>query len=454
MYQVFHYKNNEFRNQYDKSQKLYHGSTITHFSTYDKEQLFFKTITSFSLKDYIAKEFAGRQGLIFILKGPFIALYEGVLRGADMQWLSDYNEYEFVVLPTTYNNIKYFDNHGLLLNPNQNVYITSYFKTNINPFVPHSDTVNQAMNISYEQFYKKNKQYNIKHLKYSESDHINHILRRRQIRSNNGCNIEDCDFEHGDTIPPQQLDINVFSKQELLHIQQYHHEFYLVLKTWTKREDNDNSNKNKKIKWSKLPEYFIQITAVDLDDFHVELTCYEFETSKKKQKYFVKEITDDDNIDKVESCMIIKPGEKSAGIDIDFDEDHHSSFLLGLYKNKKVKHRLPNSNSVHLVMIKDDTKVPPKNLSYKPDSIDCLTVIKCKDERKECVNIFWSIPSQIFGEISYKITNNDGKVKDIISFLPYSIPLSSIPVSFNVITIATIDQMIYQSVPSKCIIIE
>eukprot|EP01084_Bolivina_argentea_P021128 39247_1 len=425
MYQVFHYKNNEFRNQYDKSQKLYHGSTITHFSTYDKEQLFFKTITSFSLKDYIAKEFAGRQGLIFILKGPFIALYEGVLRGADMQWLSDYNEYEFVVLPTTYNNIKYFDNHGLLLNPNQNVYITSYFKTNINPFVPHSDTVNQAMNISYEQFSKKNQQDNInfeqkiKYLQQSESDHKqtsrNDIL-RRQTRLSNGCNVEDCDFEHGDTIPPHQLDINVFSKDELLHIQQYHHEFYLVLKTWTKTEEklqhNHNSNQNKKIQWDKPPEYFIQITSVDLADFHLELTLYE--TSKKKRKYFVKEITDDDNIDKIESCIIIKPGAKSAGVDVDFDEDHHSSFLLGLYKSKKVKHALPNSNSVHLIMVKD-TQVPPTNLSYKPDSIDCSTIIKCKDEREECLNIFWSIPSQIFGEISYKITNNDGKEKDIIT---------------------------------------
>eukprot|EP00483_Globobulimina_turgida_P006131 UN06141 len=101
IYRVLHYKNDEFKKQNNMSQQLYHGSTINLFSAYDKEQFFLKTLTSFSTLSYVATEFAAAQGMIFILRGAFEGLYNGILRGADVQWLSDFQGgYEYIILPT------------------------------------------------------------------------------------------------------------------------------------------------------------------------------------------------------------------------------------------------------------------------------------------------------------------------------------------------------------------
>eukprot|EP01084_Bolivina_argentea_P163393 284259_1 len=57
IYRVLHYKNEEFKKKNNMSQKLYHGNTEKQLNAYDKEQFFFKTITSFSTRHDIAKRF-------------------------------------------------------------------------------------------------------------------------------------------------------------------------------------------------------------------------------------------------------------------------------------------------------------------------------------------------------------------------------------------------------------
>eukprot|EP01084_Bolivina_argentea_P319416 554028_1 len=119
IYKVLHYKNKQFeQNMYNNiSQKLYHGSQELQLNGYDKDQFFFKTITSFSTKSCIAKGFTKTIGFIFIINKAMEGLFNGDLRGANVQWLSNFDEYEYVLLPTTYNNISESKDHGLSVCP-------------------------------------------------------------------------------------------------------------------------------------------------------------------------------------------------------------------------------------------------------------------------------------------------------------------------------------------------
>eukprot|EP01084_Bolivina_argentea_P271319 461639_1 len=383
MYQVFHYQNDEWKHSNDMSQKLYHGSTIATFSVYDKEQFFFKTMTSFSTKDYVAKEFAAQKGMIFILDKGFNGLYDGALRGANVQWLSDFDEYEYIILPTTYNKIIEFIGHGLLLHPAQNVYITCCFNTNINPLLPHSDTVSGSMKIDYTKFKKDNSNYT----KQLQENYDANVNRRRT----NLCNIIDCDFQHHNTIPSTQLDITVFSTTDLQHIEKCHPHFYLRLETFTdlgknekdKKQDDgyedEKKDNNKQPKWENIAKYFIQITLVELEDFNIKLTVHQPNNPKK---YFVKEVGGN----KIGNVVRIKKGKQSGDTEIQLDEQQHE-YYLGLYENKETIHLL--SNVIHLVTVKDNTYVPPKNMNYKPNCIDLSTVRKVKDEKNKKVKIYW-----------------------------------------------------------------
>jgi len=102
-----------------------------------------------------------------------------------------------------------------------------------------------------------------------------------------------------------------------------------------------------------------------------------------------------------------------------------------------------------LLILKDNNKLPPKNTNYKPNCIDLSTVLKRKDEKNKRFNIYWTIPPLSFGEISYKIVNDWTKEEEVILSLPYSIPLSSSPITFKVITISNVEENVYESNPSE-----
>ena len=66
-----------------------------------------------------------------------------------------------------------------------------------------------------------------------------------------------------------------------------------------------------------------------------------------------------------------------------------------------------------------ENKIPPTNTNYG-------------DRLDQTLNIDWPLPQQPVGEITYKITNEERKGRDIISSLPYSMTYPSIPPSFKV----------------------
>eukprot|EP01084_Bolivina_argentea_P012314 23075_1 len=193
------------------SQKLFHGSQEIQLNGYDKDQFFFKTITSFSTNVSVAQGFTKYIGFTFIIDNAFEGLYNGDLRGANVKWLSNFDEYEYVILPTTYNNIKDSKHCGLSITTTQNVYITSDFKTNNDALKPHSDTISTSMQISYAQFDGINNadtNYTEQSERKYDSD-FNIRQRRKDIKL---CHVINCEFENADTIPSKQLDIRVFDE--------------------------------------------------------------------------------------------------------------------------------------------------------------------------------------------------------------------------------------------------
>eukprot|EP01084_Bolivina_argentea_P247707 414399_1 len=103
-----------------------------------------------------------------------------------------------------------------------------------------------------------------------EDQHHHRRRTNQHIRKTNICSLNGCDFEHHDTIPSTQLDMNVFNTADLQHIKQCHHDLYWRLKLWTQP------------KWENAPAYFIQITVVDLIDFNMQLIVQDANNSAKK----------------------------------------------------------------------------------------------------------------------------------------------------------------------------
>eukprot|EP01084_Bolivina_argentea_P247704 414396_1 len=170
------------------------------------------------------------------------------------------------------------------------------------------------------------------HEDFDVNAYINMHRRRRTNLERRGtvvCDLNGCDFEHHDTIPSTQLNINIFNTAELQHIKKCHLDFYRRLKMWTQP------------KWEEAPAYFIQITLVDLADFNIQLTVHA--TNNSATKYFVKEIGPKDNESKMGNIVRIKKGKKSGYTEIQLDEKRNE-YYLALYDNKKSKHPLPNSN--------------------------------------------------------------------------------------------------------------
>eukprot|EP01084_Bolivina_argentea_P079433 144094_1 len=206
----------------------------------------------------------------------------------------------------------------------------------------------------------------------------------------------------------------------------------------------------KTLKQSELASYFLQVTSVDFDYFHIEI-----QTDKhcdKKRRLFIKEI-DGTESTKIESAFTIRKGQMSAGIDININDVHDKLYHFALYESKSAQTPLDNSNKVQLIVVKNENNLPPINKYYKPKCIDVLSMLKAVDNENKKLNLYWSIPSQLFGDITYKIINNETKEEEIILSLPYSINFSYIPISFKVTTMAEIDTVIYESIPSQTIAI-
>eukprot|EP01084_Bolivina_argentea_P233172 392794_1 len=163
MYSVFHYKNmNKMQ-----CQILYHGSSIQSLDVLSQEQLFLKTLFSFSTRFDVAKSFA--TGSILIIDNISESLYCGTLKGADVTWISKWDESEIIILPTTYYNWREIKNEERIRNnwnvkSNIKIYFSSDYVSNNDPLKAHSDNILSTVKPNYDQLYNNiNRKY--KHIK-------------------------------------------------------------------------------------------------------------------------------------------------------------------------------------------------------------------------------------------------------------------------------------------------
>eukprot|EP01083_Nonionella_stella_P059677 156148_1 len=205
-----------------------------------------------------------------------------------------------------------------------------------------------------------------------------------------------------------------------------------------------------------IPPYFMQITSVDEDVFHVEVLARK--PSKDITKLFIKQSHKPSAFRRI----TIEQGEVSGGIDIDIDSDEkhdESGCVLTLYEIKRPPKRISHVDlRLRLVLETDEQQLPPYNLNYRPNCIDPSNIIQRNDTKLERINIYWTLPPQSFGDISYKIIHEKKEDTDIthVSSLPFLIPFSRAQLMqvFRVVTIAKVNGKVYSSEESKPIKVE
>eukprot|EP01083_Nonionella_stella_P120906 362797_1 len=203
-------------------------------------------------------------------------------------------------------------------------------------------------------------------------------------------------------------------------------------------------------KQNQIPSYFMQVTLVEEDEFRIEIVADKI--SDIKRWLVVKELKGhNDHV----ATMRIQKGKQSESMYIYTGNTGQTIYNLALYASRKAKHPIPSTMPIRFVMLKPE-QMPPTNKAYKPDPIKVSSVFIVNDNAKFTTNIYWSVPSQVFGAIQYKIVDDidDTKEQEIISSLPFSISVSSTLNSFSVVTMCTVDDVIYESEPSQSINLE
>eukprot|EP01084_Bolivina_argentea_P060379 110318_1 len=133
IYTVLHYKS-------DKRQPnmLFHGSENPLLDQFSKEELFLKTFCSFTTEFSVAQKFA--TGSILVITGVDEKLRCGKLKGADVSWISPYEEEEWIILPTTFHNWREMSkqeitDHGWKIKADIKVYITNDYESSSYPYM-------------------------------------------------------------------------------------------------------------------------------------------------------------------------------------------------------------------------------------------------------------------------------------------------------------------------------
>eukprot|EP01084_Bolivina_argentea_P044301 81529_1 len=195
----------------------------------------------------------------------------------------------------------------------------------------------------------------------------------------------------------------------------------------------------------------MQITKINESNIDVHL-MFDSINTKIIRKLRIKEYGYND-IYCISKRIVIPKNKYFTHATLDIGDDHDEFCHLFLYDSKNTDIPLHRTNHIKLFIWKNKNKYPPINRNYKPTCVDLKTILKVKDEKNNKVNIYWSIPPGSYGDISYKITNynSNDEAKEIVDLLPYAVPLSSIEISFQIITVARVGDITYESHPSKII---
>eukprot|EP01084_Bolivina_argentea_P297487 512520_1 len=155
--------------------------------------------------------------------------------------------------------------------------------------------------------------------------------------------------------------------------------------------------------------YFIQVTEVTDEDFVVRLDS--INTFPTKRKYDIKEISNQNTLDQVEIRR--------------------------------------NEHSVKIVKFPSSLSYPPETSEYRPKAVDKSTIkiVSFENNKEKYFNLYWNLPLQAYGSISYTITYNEIEKIIPVPTLPFRISQSLTPVTIQITTISTFDQKQFVSHP-------
>eukprot|EP01083_Nonionella_stella_P147355 464799_1 len=194
-------------------------------------------------------------------------------------------------------------------------------------------------------------------------------------------------------------------------------------------------------KQGQAPKYFMEVTSVDEDIFHLNVVA---DAEKDwSRKLFIKDMNHLENT----GMVIIRKGQISEGINMEIGAA--DTYRFAIYATVESEEVISSAFQLELTVLKDEKEMPPHNTQYRPKCVDSATVFQVKDSESKRINVYWSIPPKSFGNVSYRIVINEHHAA-MISSLPYSVPFSSIALMnpFRVVTVTETEWNIYESNPS------
>eukprot|EP01083_Nonionella_stella_P225979 802966_1 len=216
-----------------------------------------------------------------------------------------------------------------------------------------------------------------------------------------------------------------------------------------------------KCEWIDRLSYFMQVTSITSDYIRIYvLSSAIHDTMDQSIRLMqIKGVSQAKNEASesfgVNQRLIIKKNTDSVTTDIKIDGTQTKSYHLALFDPKNTDNSLANSNQ-----LKFEVSNHNNGDNYKPHPVDISSVFCVQS--KSHVNIFWSVPSFCLGNISYNVIitdHTDEEPKDNatrsehVAMLPYTIALSTIPISFRIITQTSLNGKTHESDSSKTVIV-
>eukprot|EP01083_Nonionella_stella_P087792 244380_1 len=200
-------------------------------------------------------------------------------------------------------------------------------------------------------------------------------------------------------------------------------------------------------KWMDRVSYFMQVLSIKMDCIRIQIECDRI-NQKMDRRFRLKHIET--------TLLTIHKNTNIATITVPMDDVPPEIFHVALFDTKNTDDPIPNSNQIRLKLLRNKNKYPPHNTEYKPKPVDTSTVFSIRDEKSATVYIYWCVPSFSFGDITYKLIEDDGKEDTIIDIasLPYAKPFAKMPLSFRIVTQTTVDGIPYASDLSKLIVVD
>eukprot|EP01084_Bolivina_argentea_P034406 63668_1 len=223
IYSVLHYKNDQ-----QQPKILFHGSANPSLDQFSQEELLLKTFCSFTTEFSIAKKFA--TGSILVITQVDERLRSGQLKGANVSWISPYDEYEWIILPTIFHSWremskqKIIDNGWAVANDIK-VYVTDDYESNIGlaEEINAMGIIKIALNYIFYLIVESNLP------SVEQMDEIMNDINQYKDDYGRRANriICECEWIHHDTIPTKQF--APISTEDRQHIAEFHPDLHCRL---------------------------------------------------------------------------------------------------------------------------------------------------------------------------------------------------------------------------------